>query len=136
MHAHGERLLLGKPRLNIEKSVGNDYVITIRKNSRGRSFEVARDHASSLQYKFEHKDSTLIFDPYFFLDKDDKWRNQKMYITLKVPEGKSIYLDNDMVDLIYDVENVTNTWDRDMVGKYWEMKPDGLTLKEEEQIIE
>jgi hypothetical protein len=39
-----------------------------------------------------------------------------------------------MIDIIYDIENVSNTWDGDMVGKTWEMKPDGLTMKEETEI--
>lgn len=75
-------------------------------------------------------DSVLMFDPYFFLREGDKWRDQKLQITLKVPEGKEVYLDQKMVDIIYDIENVTNTWDRDMVGKYWVMKPEGLTLRD------
>ena len=32
-----------------------------------------------------------------------------------------------MSDVIYDVENVTNTWDEDMLGKKWIMLEDGLT---------
>jgi hypothetical protein len=35
-----------------------------------------------------------------------------------------------MVKIIKDIENVSNTWDGDMVGKTWVMKPEGLTLKE------
>jgi hypothetical protein len=41
-----------------------------------------------------------------------------------------------MVDIIYDIENVTNTYDRDMVGRYWEMKPEGLTMRGEETATE
>ncbi len=130
MHARGERILLGSPRLDIEKSGNDEFSVSIRKTSRGRTRESARDHASGLEYKYELKDSVLVFDPYFFLEQGDKWRDQKMFITLKVPEGKRIYLNEDMVDIIYDVENVTNTWDREMVGKYWDMKPEGLTLLE------
>jgi hypothetical protein len=34
-----------------------------------------------------------------------------------------------MSDIIYDIENVENMWDGDMVGKTWTMTPDGLALK-------
>ena len=50
---------------------------------------------------------------------------------MKVPDGKAIYLNDNMVGIINDIENVSNTWDNDMVGKTWIMKPEGLTLKEE-----
>jgi hypothetical protein len=29
--------------------------------------------------------------------------------------------------MLYDVENVTNTWDRKMVDHVWKMKKEGLT---------
>ena len=132
MRSRGERILLGSPRLDIEKSTSDDFVVLIRQSSRGRTRENARQYASDLEYRFELRDSVLVFDPYFFLREGDKWRDQKMYITLKVPEGKGVYLSEDMVDIIYNVENVTNTYDRDMVGKYWMMMPEGLTLLEKE----
>ena len=36
--------------------------------------------------------------------------------------------------IIDDIENVSNTWDGDMVGKIWEMKPEGLTMKGWEEL--
>lgn len=132
MQIRGEKIMLGTPQLDIEKAGGDEFVVSLRKTSKGRSRELARDHADDLEYNFQLNDSVLLFDPYFFLKEGDKWRNQRLFITLKVPEGKGVYLDEDMVDIIYDVENVTNTYDRDMVGKYWEMKPEGLTMRETE----
>lgn len=130
MQVQNEKIMLGTPQLDIEKATGNEFVVSLRKTSRGRTRDLARDHASDLEYNMQLVDSVLMFDPYFFLREGDKWRDQKLQITLKVPEGKEVYLDRKMVDIIYDIENVTNTWDRDMVGKYWVMKPEGLTLRD------
>jgi len=71
-----------------------------------------------------------VFDPYFVLDKGEKYRGQEVDIIIKVPEGKAVYLTDEMVKIIKDIDNVSNTWDGDMVGKTWVMKPEGLTLKE------
>jgi hypothetical protein len=49
---------------------------------------------------------------------------------LKVPEGKSIYLNKNMTDIIDDIENTENMWDGDMIGKTWTMTANGLALKE------
>lgn len=73
----------------------------------------------------------MYFDPYYFLKDEAKWRNQEVNLTLKVPEGKSVYLDTQMKDIINDIENTENMWDGDMVGKTWIMTPDGLSLKKE-----
>jgi len=58
------------------------------------------------------------------------WRDQKVFITVKVPEGKAVYIDENMDDILNDIENVSNTRDREMTGKLWEMKPDGLSMKQ------
>jgi len=129
----GDRVLLGNPRLDIDKASGNSFLVTVKKSSRGRSREIARDNASDLMYNYQAQDSVLFFEPYFFLEEGDKWRDQEVHITVKVPEGGTVFLDERMVDIIYDIDNVTNTFDGDMVGKYWEMKPDGLTPREPEE---
>jgi phage shock protein PspC (stress-responsive transcriptional regulator) len=125
----GEEVLLGHVRLDVEKAGNEDFVVTVRKASRGKTREDARDTAEDIIYRFNAQDSTVVFDPYFILNRDDKYRAQEVEITVKVPEGKAVYLGEEMVKIIHDIENVSNTWDGDMVGKTWIMKPEGLTLK-------
>jgi len=129
--ANGDRVVLGKPRLDIEKSGGDHFTVTVKKFSRGGSREGAQTYSKEIIYNYEVSDSTMIFDPWFVLDKGSKWRDQELKITVKVPEDKAVYLSEDMIRIIYDIENVTNTWDGDMVGKTWEMKSNGLTMKEQ-----
>jgi phage shock protein PspC (stress-responsive transcriptional regulator) len=131
---NGEEVLLGKPRLDVEKSGSDNFAITIKKYSRGNNRDQAREYTTEIIYNYEMQDSTLFFDPWFYLEKDSKWRDQEVELTLKVPEGKAIHLSEEMIDIIYDIENVSNTWDNDMVGKTWEMKPEGLTLKTTEEM--
>lgn len=127
----GEEIMMGQPRLDVERSGSENFTISIKKASRGKTREKAKESTEDLIYNYELKDSTLTFDPYFFLDENGKWRDQNVNITVKVPEGKAIYLGEDMVKIIHDIENTSNTWDGDMVEKYWEMTPEGLSLKED-----
>jgi hypothetical protein len=57
---------------------------------------------------------------------NEKFRNQKVQLVLKVPVGKSVFLSRATDDVIYDIKNVTNTWDHDMVDKTWTMTDKGL----------
>lgn len=127
---NGETILLGSPRLDVEESSTNEFVILIRKRARGSSSENAKEHVEQIDYQFHVNDSIVHFDPYYRLEEGSRWLQQEVDITVKVPEGKSVYLADDLVKIIYDIENVSNTWDGDMVGKYWIMTPDGLALKE------
>ncbi|MFY9153906.1 MAG: PspC domain-containing protein [Prolixibacteraceae bacterium] len=128
---NGKEKLLGHPRFTIEKSNGTEYLLHIKKQSRGRNTDDALKNVEQIDYNFAQKDSTISFDPYYFLKDDAKWRNQEVTLTLKVPVGKSIYLNQKMKDIIYDIENTENMWDGDMIGKTWIMTVDGLALKPE-----
>ncbi|WP_423128590.1 PspC domain-containing protein [Gaoshiqia sp. Z1-71] len=123
---NGESVLLGSPRLDIEKGNTNEFVILIRKKSRGSSVEAARDHVEEIVYNITQKDSVVFFAPYYTLGEGKRWLDQELDITVKIPEGKSVFLDESMVEIIYDIENVSNTWDGDMVGKFWKMTELGL----------
>ena len=125
----GESILLGSPRLDIEKSNTDEFVVMIRKKSRGSSEENANEHVEDIIYNFTQQDSVIYFDPYYTVGDSKRWLDQEVDITVKVPEGKSIFLGDDMFKIIYDIENVSNTWDGDMAGKFWEMTDLGLAEK-------
>ncbi|MRT94444.1 PspC domain-containing protein [Ancylomarina sp. 16SWW S1-10-2] len=123
-----EKLVLGEPTLDIERSQSDNFEIILKRKSRGRTHGDAVENAEEIKYSWNQIDSLMIFDEYFTLPVGDKWRNQKLQIILKVPEGKSVFLDKSVDDIIHDIENVSNTWDGDMIGKKWIMKQEGLTL--------
>ena len=126
----GAEVMMGQPRLDIVKSGSDNFTVSIKKAARGSSRENAKESAEDIIYIYELSDSTLLFDPYFLLEEDGKWRDQDVDITIKIPEGKAVFLGENMDEIIYDIDNVSNTWDADMVGKIWEMTPEGLALKE------
>jgi phage shock protein PspC (stress-responsive transcriptional regulator) len=129
----GKNLMLGQPRFDIEKSGTDDVVLVFRKRARGRDQADANENIQEIVYNYQVSDSIITFDPWFLNGTDGKWRDQRVDIILRLPVGKSVYLSDEMVKIIHDIENVSNTWDREMAGKYWDMLPDGLTLREKEE---
>jgi phage shock protein PspC (stress-responsive transcriptional regulator) len=122
-------VLLGEPRLDIEKSSSNDCVILIKKYSRGNSTSDCNENIQKIIYNYQATDTSLTFNPWFLVEKQN-WRDQKVDITLKIPEGTAIFLNENMDKIIYDIENVSDTWDHDMIGKTWVMTTEGLALKD------
>lgn len=125
-----KNVLLGEPRLDIEKSPTDDCVIVVKKWSRGKTQADANQNIQKIIYNYRVSDSTLTFDPWFLLGETGRWHDQKVNITLKLPEGMAVYLGDNMDRIIYDIDNVSDTWDHDMIGKTWVMKPEGLILKD------
>ena len=127
---NGKEKMLGSPRFTIEKSSSDEFLLLIKKRARGSSTENAQNNLEQIEYNFSQKDSTLKFDPYYFLKENAKWREQEVSLILKVPEGKSIYLNSNMTGIIDDIENTSNMYDPEMVNKTWIMTANGLALKE------
>lgn len=128
---NGKQKMLGNPRFTIEKSSSDEFLLLIKKHARGSSSEDAQKNIEQIEYNFSQKDSILKFDPYYFLKDNAKWRNQEVSMILKVPEGKSVYLNKNLVELIDDIDNVENMYDGDMIDKTWTMTANGLELKNE-----
>ncbi len=126
----GEEVMLGNPLLDIKKASRNSFSVIVKKASRGRTREEAKQSAENIIYHYELRDSVIYFDPIFILNEEEKWRNQEVDIIVRVPEGKSVHIGENMVKIIYDIKNTTHTYDADMVDQTWEMTSEGLTLKE------
>ncbi len=123
-----EDKLFGKPKLDVIKNRSNEIRFEVEKRSQGRTPRLAAQNARSIIYFWEQKDSLLLLDTYFSLPEGERWRAPEVRLNLKLPIGKVIYLDEDLVEIIYGIDNTTDIYDSDMAGKKWIMKEEGLTL--------
>jgi len=133
---NGKQFLLTKPRLTVVKSETNEFSLVIKSKARGYDLDKAQNNAREITYKYTLQDSLLTLQPWFMLPEKSLWHKQEVEIQLRVPQNKTIYLDNGMVKIIHDIENTSNMWDGDMGGKYWTMKPDGLEIAQKAAIVE
>jgi phage shock protein PspC (stress-responsive transcriptional regulator) len=113
-------------QLNVIRSSSKEFELVQIISAHGPTRRAALDNARNVDYSLRQTDSLLLFNEYYMIPKGTKFRNQKVQLLLKVPEGKSVYLSESMMDIIYDIENVTNTYDGDMIGKTWTMTNRGL----------
>ncbi len=119
-------IIAGIAGLTIKKSSEEGAYISMMKSSRGDRLKNANGDAQLVTYNYTFG-KEMTFDPYFVLEKDQKWRNQQVDVTIYLPVGYIIYLDESLLPIIDDIKNVSNTWDGHMIGHYWEMKEEGLT---------
>jgi hypothetical protein len=82
--------------------------------------------SGNIAFEVEQHDEVLHLSPWISWPEEDKLRMQSLRFILKVPEGRAVYLHNDVAFMLDDVQNVTNTLDRDMVGRRWTMTRNGL----------
>ena len=123
---NGVKYLLGHAQLNVIKSQTGKIEIVIVKEAKGGSKVMASERAKNISYVVSQTDSLIEFDNLFKVNNADKFRVQDLSIIVKLPVGKVIYLDKSLENMIYDIENVTNTYDGDMINRRWIMTENGL----------
>lgn len=118
--------IVGYASLNILPSSTEHFELYVVKKARGENKRMAIERARAISYQVVQNDNTIYFDRIFTVDGEEKFRVQDIQVILKVPRGKVIHLDKSLDGFIYDVENVHNTYDGDMVGRRWIMNSNGL----------
>jgi hypothetical protein len=116
----------GRITLDIEQTEGDQFLLEIEKESKGRSWDNASENAENIDYHFRTTGNKLVLDPYFSVDLENKWRFPRVETTVRVPEGKVVVLDRQTRDILEGVRNVDHLSDWNMAGKSWKMTEEGL----------
>ena len=120
-------LLVSDVNLDIKRSDDNRFYLIVRHEASGGTSKAARSVVDKIGYNYLPSSDELLLKNYLEIRDNAPFSFQKTDLTLLVPNGKSVYLDETIKYMLYDVENVTNTWDRKMVDHVWKMKKEGLT---------
>ena len=113
-------------QLDVVKSKNDNFNLIKEATARGKNKHLAKEMTEGIGFEFSLEGDNLIFDDFFTIS-TQKWRMQELDITLEIPVGMVVFLDHSLEDLIYDIKNVHNMWDYDMLGHYWKMEEEGLS---------
>ncbi|MBV9989343.1 MAG: PspC domain-containing protein [Chitinophagaceae bacterium] len=89
-----DSLFLNNVRLRIVKSKDSLYHMTATKYSSGPNEAAALQNIKEINYGINQADSTIWLDRGFALKNGTRFRNQGVAVTLQVPVGKRILIDN------------------------------------------
>lgn len=117
--------IYAKIELDIEESRGGKYKLQLENRAWGRSYADAREAAGRIDYHWSLEGNKLLLDPYFTQDRSSVHR-QEVDVTVLVPQGKYIQLDEQTRYLLEGVESAEDLWDNELAGHTWVMSEDGL----------
>ncbi|KAA1244258.1 PspC domain-containing protein [Aquimarina sp. RZ0] len=80
--------------------------ITIEKTAEGNSYENAKQRAATIQYDYQIKGNSLLLNGYAIADYKSKYNDQEVKVILHIPEGMTIYADNN-------TSGFNNSWQYD-----------------------
>jgi phage shock protein PspC (stress-responsive transcriptional regulator) len=121
-----EMVTFGSTQLDIAESLTDSFELVVINTAFGNSKKEAMNRSAKINYAFSQKDSLIQLDPYFNIPRGEKWRNQNVKMTLKIPVGSKVFLDNSMGRIIYDIANIEGIHDMDMLEETWIMTERGL----------
>jgi hypothetical protein len=113
-------------RVNIFPSDTDKVLIKVRKKSKGKSLQHARENASEIIYEYELDADRFLLDGYFLSDLENRYLEQRIYVDIYLPSGLVVYLDKSTQTFLYDVSNIDDLYDSDMPKHYFEMTDSGL----------
>jgi len=122
-----ENFISSNVSIDIVKSQTDSFELVEIFYARGNSKKAALENASKINYTYIQSDSVISLQRFFSIDKVDKYRAQKVQVLLKVPVGAEVFLDQSLSSYIYDIDNIQNIYDRDMLGRTWKMTSKGLS---------
>lgn len=125
-HIEDDILVIDNVSIDVRRTREESPYIEVIRESHGRSRRRASDMASNIQFEVVQEENTLYVDEYLSVPVQDAFRDQEVDVVLYLPEGYSVFLDNSVKDVIYDVDNVTDMYDRYMVDHVWMMTSRGL----------
>ena len=127
---------VGNVRINIVKSSNDSFRVSMLRLANGRNRRSADTMASTIEFNAYQLDSLLVIDRGLAINKTNKFRNQRVILTIYVPVGKQIKI-NENVGWGNNIE-VSGPWrndwnlEMDDVEQGWEknvdyiMQEDGL----------
>ena len=114
-------------RFNIQATTSSTASLELKHAASGRNHSEARQRAQSFDYPTAQIGEELRLSEYFTVPKKSLYRGQDLKVTLRLPIGATVYLDESIENIMYDIRNVQDMYDGDMLGHLWEMTPEGLS---------
>jgi hypothetical protein len=119
------------PVIKIIQGDSKNYQLEIKRISRGKSSEQAIENTKNINYHWELTNSSLMLDPYFIISKENKFRMQRIILSIKVPEGKQVCIPEETEQYLTEAKNSENYELYEMGDHCWKMQEGALTLAEE-----
>ena len=125
---NGNEILYSKRvSVNIKNTIENNISIKTYKSAHGYSYEDAKNRATALSYNMEQMGNTLYFEDYFISAPNQKMRNQKIEMSLIIPNGTIVKIDPSMSEIMgWGNKNDQDMYRKDLPNETWRMGDSGV----------
>lgn len=112
--------------IEIKPASGPEGKIVVEKEAVGINFLEAKKRAESIVYTYSLENSQLILDSFFTTDPSQKFRDQRVEVTLYLPEGTTFYADGNVSKYYSFNSQLSETTNWDNRSHYFTVGKDGI----------
>lgn len=110
-------------RLWIGENKENTLNMTIEKEARGWSQSKAKKNTEIIEYSLDYYDNQLVLDNFWLSPISHKNNPESVRLKLTVPEGKFLYIDNDLASFLsHKIKNDQDYYRKRLAGHLWKME--------------
>lgn len=113
-------------RLVVKSTKDSLASIHIEKNAEGSSILAARERAENINYHYALVGNELSLDAFLSTDFENKFRDQEVYVTLYLPEGTTLYADNNTYSFHRNPSYYEDILENGMEEHYLTIAKDGI----------
>ncbi len=109
-----DSIFLNTVRFNIIKSNDSLYHVYRIMSAQGITPEAGRATAEKIVFDIDQQNETIVFPQGFFISRNEKFRNQRIWFVIEVPSGKTISFSKAIKDYTWmDFNNRNNRFNDD-----------------------
>lgn len=110
-------LYFANPYLRVRPSESELLVFEIDYEASGTSTTSALDHAENIDFGYKLEGNRLTLDPFFKVIGETKYRDQEVTFTIRIPEGKTIIMEESTSRIINGYSGWANLRSYEIAGK-------------------
>ena len=122
---NGRTIISSNIRLVVRSTKDSLASMVIEKQSRGSSYDIARNRAKNINYSYALNDGKLDLSSYLTTDIENKFSEQEVMVILYVPEGTVIYADDNTYSFHRNSSYYNDILDNGMEEQYLKIIEDG-----------
>ena len=125
---NGKEVLYSKRvSVNLKNTIENNMYLKTYKSAHGYSYDEAKKRAAALEYEMEQIGNTIYFNDHFISESNQKMRDQKIEMSLIVPNGTIIRMDPSMSEIMgWGNKNDQDMYRKDLPNETWKMSSNGV----------
>ena len=122
---NGRTIISSNIRLVVRSTKDSLASMVIEKQSRGSSYDIARNRAKNINYSYALNDGKLDLSSYLTTDIENKFSEQEVMVIFYVPEGTVIYADDNTYSFHRNSSYYNDILDNGMEEQYLKIIEDG-----------